>query len=238
MSESIREAVAEDLEPTPPHKKEKTMKKRRFSEALFVYCAIALPLLQFIIFYVAVNINSIFLAFQSYDYGLGSYKFLGFDNFAAFFGDIIHEPVLIISIRNSAIAYACTLFIAMPLGICFSFFVDSIIEFGQLEGMNLFQELIHITLPMIFPTITVFLVTGVADFFTNSIYTYSFYAESAPYNVYTIGYYLFVKVIGSKASLADYPYAAAAGICFTLVAAPITLLVKYLLEKFGPDPEY
>jgi len=31
---------------------------------------------------------------------------------------------------------------------------------------------------------------------------------------------------------------AAAGICFTLVAAPITLLVKYLLEKFGPDPEY
>ena len=91
MSESIREAVAEDLEPTPPHKKEKTMKKRRFSEALFVYCAIALPLLQFIIFYVAVNINSIFLAFQSYDYGLGSYKFLGFDNFAAFFGDIIHE---------------------------------------------------------------------------------------------------------------------------------------------------
>ena len=325
MSESIREAVAEDLEPTPPHKKEKTMKKRRFSEGLFVYCAIALPLLQFVIFYVAVNINSIFLAFQSYDYGIGSYKFLGFENFAAFFDDIVHEPVLIISIRNSAILYACTLFIAMPLGICFSFFVykkiplsgffkiilfmpsiissivivlmykyflewaipsiltmcgaetspnffydstysfgtlifyglwigfgggiilytgamaripDSIIEFGQLEGMNLFQELIHITFPMIFPTITVFLVTGVADFFTNNAYAYSFYAESAPYNVYTIGYYLFVKVIGSKASLADYPYAAAAGICFTLVAAPITLLVKYLLEKFGPDPEY
>ena len=100
MSESIREAVAEDLGTTPPRKKAKTMKKRRFSETLFVYCAIALPLLQFLIFYVAVNINSIFLAFQSYDYGLGRYQFLGFDNFIEFFSDISHEPVLLISIRN------------------------------------------------------------------------------------------------------------------------------------------
>ena len=123
MSESIREAVAEDLGTTPPRKKAKTMKKRRFSETLFVYCAIALPLLQFLIFYVAVNINSIFLAFQSYDYGLGRYQFLGFDNFIEFFSDIIHEPVLLISIRNSAILYACTLFIAMPLGVCFYYFV-------------------------------------------------------------------------------------------------------------------
>ena len=91
---------------------------------------------------------------------------------------------------------------------------------------------------MIFPTITVFLVTGVGDFFTANACAYTFYAENAPYNVYTLGYYLFIKVIGANASLADYPYAAAAGLCLTLVAAPITLLVKYLLEKYGPDPEY
>ena len=35
--------------------------------------------------------------------------------------------------------------------------------------------------------------------------------------------------------MADYPYAAAMGIVFTLVATPITLGTKYLLEKFGPS---
>ena len=314
-------AAAEDL----PPRKERSMRKKRTAEAIFVYCAIALPLLQFLIFYVGVNINSIFLAFQEYDYGTGSYIFIGFDNFGTFFSDIAHAAIMGISFRNSAIQYFCTLVIGMPLGIIFSFFVykkipwsgffkvvlflpsiissivlvlmykyflewaiptvltaigventpnffydstyafgtliffglwigfgggvvvytgtmsripDSIIEFGELEGMSMWQEFTRITLPMIFPTITVFLVTGVGDFFTANAGAYTFYAENAPYNVYTLGYYLFIKVIGANASLADYPYAAAAGLCLTLVAAPITLLVKYLLEKYGPDPEY
>jgi hypothetical protein len=35
--------------------------------------------------------------------------------------------------------------------------------------------------------------------------------------------------------MADYPYAAAMGIVFTLIATPITLITKYLLEKYGPS---
>ena len=48
-------------------------------------------------------------------------------------------------------------------------------------------------------------------------------------------YIFFVKVLKSEAaSYAQYPYASAAGLLFTVVATPLTLLIKWLLEKFGP----
>jgi len=47
-----------------------------------------------------------------------------------------------------------------------------------------------------------------------------------------------VKIIkNTDASFAQYPYASAAGILFTLVAAPITLIVKNVLEKYGPSAD-
>lgn len=321
--EKSEERRAEDKK-SPPCKKG-SMQRRRRSEASFVYGVIALPLLQFIIFYVVVNVNSVALAFKTYDRLSGEYIFSGFNNFKDFFYDVSNESILAICFKNSVTQYLFGLIIIMPLGIVSSFFVyrkiplagffkvilflpsiissivivlmyryfiewvippflmklgmentpnffydsayafktllffgfwsgfgggiilytgamsripDSLVEYGQLEGMKMSQEFFRITIPMIWPTITVFLVTGVAGLFTGSVSAYAFYAENASYNVYTLGYYLFVKVIGSNASLADYPYASAAGICFTLIAAPITVFVKYLLEKYGPNPEY
>ncbi len=114
----------------------------------------------------------------------------------------------------------------------------SLIEYDRLEGVGAVKELFVVVIPMIFPTITTFLVTGVAGIFVGQGAVFSFFREEAPAHLYTFGYYLFTKVIGSNSSLADYPYAAAAGLVFTLVAAPITFGVKWLLEKFGPNAEY
>ena len=113
-----------------------------------------------------------------------------------------------------------------------------LIEVGDLEGMTLWKEFWLITFPLIFPTITVFIVAGVAGLFTNQCYVYNFYGNFAPQDISTLGYYMFVKVIGENSSLANYPYASAFGVLFTLIAAPVTLLVKYLLEKFGPGAEF
>lgn len=114
----------------------------------------------------------------------------------------------------------------------------SLIEYDRLEGVGAIKELFTVVIPLIFPTITTFLVTGVAGLFTGSGAVFSFFREDAPSHLYSFGYYLFVKVIGSNSSLADYPYAAAAGLFFTCVAAPITFMVKWALEKFGPSVEY
>ena len=115
---------------------------------------------------------------------------------------------------------------------------EELIEVGVLEGITLWKEFWLVTFPLIFPTITVFIVAGVAGLFTNQCFVYNFYGNFAPQDISTLGYYMFVKVVGENSSLANYPYASAFGVIFTLVAAPITLLVKYLLEKFGPGAEF
>ena len=111
---------------------------------------------------------------------------------------------------------------------------DSIVESARLEGVSILQEFWHITLPLIYPTITTFVVVGVAGLFTNQMHLYSFYGQGASTSIQTLGYYLFKDLIG-EASVREYPYLAALGLVFTLVAAPITFAVKYLMEKFGPS---
>ena len=115
---------------------------------------------------------------------------------------------------------------------------QDLIEVGKLEGISLWKEFWLVTFPLIFPTITVFIVAGVAGLFTNQCFVYNFYGNFAPQDISTLGYYTFIKVVGENSSLANYPYASAFGVVFTIVAAPITLLVKHLLEKYGPGAEF
>lgn len=110
---------------------------------------------------------------------------------------------------------------------------ESLIESGQMDGVSPFKELTKIVFPAIWPTFTMQMVLSVAGIFINQASLFSFYGGAAPYVTKTFGYYLFITV--SEGTLADYPYAAAVGIIFTLVATPITLLTKHLLEKYGPS---
>lgn len=114
-----------------------------------------------------------------------------------------------------------------------------IIEYGEIEDMSSFQEFIHVVVPSIFPTIVTYIVVAIAGFFTNYGHFYSFYGggESGIQAFDTLGYYFFVKVVGERSGLKDYPFASAGGLLFTVVVAPITLLTKYLLEKYGPSED-
>lgn len=114
---------------------------------------------------------------------------------------------------------------------------DSIVEYGQLEGITMFKEFWHVTIPMIWQTITIFLVSGVAAIFTGQLSLFNFYGVSAPTEIQTIGYYFYVMVLGENATYSQYPYAAAAGFMFTLVAAPVTLIARRVLERCGPNAE-
>ena len=96
--------------------------------------------------------------------------------------------------------------------------------------------------PSIFPTIVTYIIVAIAGFFTNYGHFYSFYGGEGGANrpFSTLGFYFFVKVAGGTNTIpspADYPFVSAAGILFTLIVAPVTLLTKYLLEKFGPSED-
>jgi ABC-type sugar transport system permease subunit len=301
--------------------KHKKHGKRRTGETVFYVSVIALPLLQFCIFYIGVNANSLALSFRSYDTLTGAYSFAGFKNFADFAHRFVSDSVLKSGTVNSLILYFVGLIVGLPLSLLFSYYIakkmpssgffrvmlfvpsiisavvtaimytlmtdrilpeimkklgvtmeplfssastrfgaivfynvwisfgtsvllyagsmsqisESVSESARLDGANSMQEFIHIALPSVYPVITTFLVVGIAQIFMNQGAIYTFYQDSPPDpKLYTLGYYLFVRVIGRSASLADYPYAAAGGLLFTCVAIPLTLLGKWALEKFGP----
>jgi ABC-type sugar transport system permease subunit len=115
---------------------------------------------------------------------------------------------------------------------------ESLIEYGKLEGISLMKEFVLVILPLIYPTITMFLVTGLRGLFMSSGSVYAFYEDKAPTKLQTLGYYLFTRVIGTNASLQQYPYASAIGVVCALATAPIILFSKWFLEKFDPNVEF
>lgn len=105
-------------------------------------------------------------------------------------------------------------------------------ESAKIDGATPLREFFSITMPMIWPTFVTFIVVGIAGMFTNQLNLYSFFGTGANITDYTIGYYLYRSTL--KGQLPEYPYLSAMGFIFTLVAVPVTLLVKYLFERFGP----
>ncbi len=111
-----------------------------------------------------------------------------------------------------------------------------VIESSRLDGIsNMFQDLYHIVLPLIFPTLETFLITGLAAIFSNEGPLMGFYFTEAPIYVQNMGYFYSCMIINN--SVVSYPVAAAGGLIMTVFVAPATLLLRWVLEKFGPTTE-
>ncbi len=124
---------------------------------------------------------------------------------------------------------------------------DSVVESAQLDGVNVVTEFFYITIPMIFPTITTFLVTGLAAIFTDGGNLFNFYQKSAPDDLIMIGYYIYIQTLEGDTYISaptntgnipasNYAQLTAFGLCITAVVLPLTNGTKRLLEKYGPNP--
>jgi ABC-type sugar transport system permease subunit len=288
--------------------------KKRLRDLIFCALVLAVPVAQFIIFYVVVNFNSIIMTFQRYENG--EFVFNGLKNFQLMWNEIANDGILY-ALKNSLIVYVCSSLLGLTLSLVFSFYIykkmplsktfrvflylpsilssmvtvtvfkllveigikdalslndgllsnpdtkmgtviffqllmgfgtqilmysgamnaldKSIIEAAKLDGASPFREFYSIILPLIFPTIETFIVTGIAGLFVNQMNLFSFYGRAAKTELITVGYYLFKSV--DVASGAEYPLLATYGVALTLIAVPMTLGSRYLLEKFGPKTE-
>lgn len=112
---------------------------------------------------------------------------------------------------------------------------QDIIEAGKLDGCSPSREFFSIIIPNIFPTISTFAITSIAALFVNQLALVSLFGMSAENDVITVGYYLYKQIVTAGRTEASYPVLSAIGFFLTLVAVPLTLFVKYLLEKFGPS---
>ena len=98
--------------------------KKKRNDILFYTVMIALPIAQFVIFYLAVNINSILLAFKSYFYeDGGQYKIVWFDNIFKAVRSFFTDSVMILSLKNSFWAFLASFLIGCTLAVLFSYYI-------------------------------------------------------------------------------------------------------------------
>ena len=286
----------------------------------FLFCILLFPTIQFIIFYLIVNANSLFMSFKT---GLGTSEetFVGFVNYTKVWNDIFVTKEVLPLIKNSLLQFLIGYLAGMPIHIIVAysifkkipfsgffqimlflptmitsmvfvvcgrmiinevfpiFFGESaygllqegtsegfwtvlifgcwhgfaggliiylgamgsiskdVMEYCKLERISTLKELWYIVIPLIFPTIITYTVVGLSTIFTNYGHYLSFYQERLPEIYQTLGYYFIVKSKQNAASATLYPYLSAMGIMFSLIIAPITMIVKHLMEKYGPSEE-
>ncbi len=315
----------------------KPMRSRKKKGLLFYSLMIALPILQFCIFYIGVNFNSILLAFSEHAYhqdggGYTSYFTAGFDNFAKAF-DMLKAIDGWELFTNSLLMIVCELGISLPLAVIFSFYVykkyhgsklfkvvlfmpqivsvmvfsilfkyisndvvtefaikagnavladggflnnpnklislatiifyniwisfgvnvvmitgsmssinPSLVEASQLDGCSPIREFWHVTLPLVWPTFTTFVVVSLTGLFVNQMNLYSLFSSNADVHVSSLGYQLFIasqdagldKISAASALHLTYYELSALGLTFTLILLPIVMTVRYLMRKLGP----
>lgn len=107
--------------------------------------------------------------------------------------------------------------------------IDSaIIEAGRVDGTTPWREFRHLIMPSILPAVSVFVITGIACFFTNDNNVFNFLSWGAMPQEKTIGYYLYILVFNGKTG---YCYSAFLGLLCSLILIPVVTVVRKLLNR-------
>ncbi|MBQ9481701.1 MAG: sugar ABC transporter permease [Clostridia bacterium] len=107
--------------------KQKRVLSKRRKDMIFVACLVFVPLMQYFVFYICVNFNSILLAFQQYNIGDGEtpgrYVFAGFVNFKKIYDEFISDGLILSCVKNSLMFYLINLVVGTGLGLTFSYYI-------------------------------------------------------------------------------------------------------------------
>lgn len=96
-------------------KSRQNAKKMGFLIALFAY-----PVAQYIIFWLYVNVQTIALSFQEFDYVSGGYRFVFLDNYKRLIVNLFKDPVMLNAFKNSFHSIGINAII-MPIAIFVSY---------------------------------------------------------------------------------------------------------------------
>ncbi len=145
-------------------------------------------------------------------------------------------------LKNNDYAFPIQIIYALWLGFSSSIIIYSnamnamdpeIFEAGRIDGTTNFTELLLLVIPMMMPTLSTYIITGFAGMLTASGSLFIFYGlSSVPKNANLLGYYLFQ--IAKVGELTAYPRAAATSLLMTVVTVPVTLLVRWIMDRLDP----
>jgi len=122
--------------------KKGAFKEKRKKDLIFCLLVLAIPAIQFLIFYVGVNFNSILMAFQEYRVDentlLGKYVISGFGNFKTIYNELKNEGVIVYALKNSLIVFSFNVLIGTTLSLVFSLYIYKRMIFSKGFRMFLF----------------------------------------------------------------------------------------------------
>ena len=295
-------------------------RKNEIKKWLFYTAIISLPLLQFIIMYVIVNINTFLMAFRTYNNVTKEWSWAGLANFEDLFREMSRMDYFKYAFKNSIIGWLVNSFVGITLGVIFAYYIykrsagwqvfrialflpsvlsatvlitifryfadiyipgiakeafdvsikgllmepetkfttimifnifisfgtsvlmytgamtsisTAVFEAGKIDGVRSLEEFWYIVVPQIIPTVSIFILTSIAQMFVNQFHIYSFDWSAANPKIYTVGYYLYMKTQTAK-GYTDYIQPATLGLVLTCIIAPFVLFIRWLLKKVDP----
>ena len=170
---SAEDALAADIggEALPPVKQQKHKMLATTKKAhIFCICVLAFMLVQWLIFFVYGNINSILLAFQFFDPSTESQVFYGgkeiFTNFVSFIKDLFSGEASLGRYFLTGMVYHLTGLVCLPISLIFAFII-----YKKMPATNVMKIVLFI--PSIISTMVIallfkiFMREGLLGFWTN-----------------------------------------------------------------------
>ena len=115
------------MERVATSKRKAGLRQRDVKNWIFIAVMAAIPMVQFAIFYIYVNFNTVLMSFQSYEInkatGLGKYVWNNFANFKEVWRNVADTKILLVGLKNSTILYAVSMIVGTPLSLFFSYYI-------------------------------------------------------------------------------------------------------------------
>lgn len=119
----------------------------------------------------------------------------------------------------------------------------SLIESAELDGCAPFQEFINIVIPMIWPTVVTFMIVSFSRVFTEQWQVLTILKRN-PSKAENLGYFLFTRAMdgdftvpADETNNVSYSVLSAMGLILTAIVLPLTMLMRWALNKYGPKAE-
>ena len=123
----------------------------------------------------------------------------------------------------------------LVLGGAFERIPAEVLEAAKLDGVGPVRELTQLIVPMIWPTISTFLILYATGLFNASGPIFLFGTKGS-YETWTLSYWIFHKVLYGGSG--QYNTVSAMGLIFTCIGVPIVMFVRWLFERVIPAVEY
>lgn len=138
-------AIGDSFHPSPKKRKKRRRKginRKDRGAMIFCACMLAYPVIQWLIFYVYGNINSVLLAFKRYDAATAQQVFLPlkdlFLNFKNVIVDLFGGSGLGTYFLHGAILHGVSVFISYPIGLMFAYIIYKKFPFAKVYKVVLF----------------------------------------------------------------------------------------------------